>query len=750
MVTYNKRSLVRHNLLDERFFRDIIENSNILTEYNLKFYKINDELEHFAEDLYYIFYKHIVTIEKEANIHSFLLEKIVDSIGYKKLTFRTTGSTFETYLVLKYFMDQIFVRLKGTNHMSDISSYFKNDELYSNELTSIKEEIENLINNKIDQNDNVKKFIDNNERKILKTLIENKVEESKTEKLLISSEIKAELLSDLEELINENFDLSFSSDYSDFLNELLEHLPSNLNQDEDNTLEPENTDNEKDDNKKTQSSLDMENNDDTDNDAKKDNISDFKDELIESLENLIEEDVDAEDFLESLVIQIEELSAVSSDLAHEKGDLSSDSDSNESSKDASDYTDNDSSNSLINQVSNSEFENPFTDEINGDVDEKHIVDGEKNDSLPIYEEIIDTIEFVNKTEKKANNNANDKLISDIFKDLIKRLELLQAKIIMNEKNITKLSNDIKMESDLASTLKKLDDTLSNVGTLGISKASLSALNMDEVIELEKRLRTSDFKRFIDKIGKKNVIAARAKKKKALSKDHLIDKIVTSDDMDNIIEDEILQFALDIDEFEWDFYDRLLNKAVLSNQFVSKHGKNKGPIILCYDGSGSMEGAKIEETKAHIIAILDIAKYQKRKVILIQFASKNEDLYTKEVNPAYISTSDIYDIYDTFIKGGTDFEKPLKKAMHMLKQENYKEGDILFITDGHCEINDKFVKEFNLAKHIRRFKLYSIIIHGHTYSDYGDLAKVSDEVLEIKKSNLNDWNEKISEKIFSII
>ena len=221
-------------------------------------------------------------------------------------------------------------------------------------------------------------------------------------------------------------------------------------------------------------------------------------------------------------------------------------------------------------------------------------------------------------------------------------------------------------------------------------------------------------------------------------------------MDNIIEDEILQFALDIEEFEWDFYDRLLNKAVLSNQFVSNHGRNKGPIILCYDGSGSMEGEKIEETKAHIIAILEIAKVQKRKVILIQFASKKEALYTKEVNPTYISTNDIYDIYDTFIKGGTDFEKPLQKAMQLLKKENYREGDILFITDGYCEISDKFIGEFNLAKQIRKFKLYSIIMHGHTYNDYGDLAKVSDEVLEIKKSNLNDWNEKISEKIFSII
>lgn len=762
MVTYNNKNLVTHNKLDEIFFNKTIENSIILKEYNSKFFKLNTELEYFLEDLFYVFYKHIVFINKEDTTHCFLLEKILDSIAYKKLNIRTTGSTFETYLVLKYFIDQIFIRLTGTNHIKDISKYYENQTLYSDELSSIKEDFSNILENSF-YVDNPPNDLDTlNEMNILKLLIKEKISNSDLEDFIITSEVKKDLIDDLKNIIKEDITYDSFNNYTSFLNNILDNISNydsksksdDLSIKFDNTHQNSDNDSESNHNESTfedsEFSLLKEYQDSSDNNYE--NLTDFEDELISKLEEIMEnDDISANDFVETLALQIEELTIEKgNEKSDDDGELKNqDSDSNPS--DASDnLNDLDSSNTILNQTSSSDFDNPSLDATDESTDKNHIVDAKVDNEAPLFEEIINTIDFLKHSDKKNYIDTNGHSTKDIFKNVINRLENLQAKIILNEKRISKVSKDIKMDSDLSTSLKKLEITLSNVNTLGIAKHSLSALNMDEAIELEKRLRSSDFKRFIDKVGKKKTIASKAKKKKTISKDHIIDKIITSDDMDNIIEDEILQFALDIEEFEWDFYDRLLNKAVLSNQFVSNHGRNKGPIILCYDGSGSMEGPKIEETKAHIIAILDIAKYQNRKVILIQFASKKEALYTKEVSPSYISTKDIYEIYDTFIKGGTDFEKPLKKAMTLLKQENYKEGDILFITDGHCEISHKFINDFNRAKQIRRFKLYSIIIHGHTYSDYGDLGKLSDEVLEIKKSNLNDWNEKISEKIFSII
>lgn len=761
MVTYNKESLVIHNLLDQSFFVEILENSTILQDYNLKFCKKHSSFNFFVEDLFYIFYKYIVITNKKQSIDSFLIEQILNSVTYKKLTFRTKGSTFETYLVLKYFMDQLIIRLQGTSHLKDIEMYYDNQTSYIDELLSIKEQVRDIENSSINTNVvNTSIY----EKKILKELLENKLKFNKdiSKEIILEkdmpkeslSNIKDALLDQLNNYIDKNFENDYKGGYKNFLDDILSKIYNDKNTK--NSLGKDYTQEKTDSNNKTlTSNLDEKEIIANEIEEKRDSIEDFKDKLIDQLKNFMEDDeISVNDFLESLIIEITEIDLVKGENSSDENDFltNEDDESGKTSDNPSSFSDKESSNTLISQSSSSDFDKPDTSNISSesDVDKNIIIDGKKSDLIPIYEDTIKTLDFIKQSQNLLTTNSNYINIENIFKDVIRRLESLQGKILQNEKNSHNISKNIKMDSDLDSTLKKLDITLNSVNTLGISKHSLSTLSLDEAMELEKRLRSSEFKSFIDKVGKKKIIAAKAKKKRTISKDNLIDKVISSDDMDNIIEDEILQFSLNIDEFEWDFYDRLLNQAVLSNQFISNKEKNKGPIILCYDGSGSMEGSKIEETKAHIIAILDIAKYQKRKVILIQFASKNEPLYTKEVNPSNITTNDIYDIYDTFIKGGTDFEKPLERAMQFLKEENYKEGDILFITDGHCEISKKFMDDFKLSKQIRKFKLYSIIIHGHTYSDYGDLGILSDQVLEIKKSNMNDWNEKISAKIFSII
>ena len=132
---------------------------------------------------------------------------------------------------------------------------------------------------------------------------------------------------------------------------------------------------------------------------------------------------------------------------------------------------------------------------------------------------------------------------------------------------------------------------------------------------------------------------------------------------------MIALALDIEAFEKDFYDRYLRDDLLTVDLIELQDKRKGPIILCYDGSGSMEGIKIEETQSHILAILEIAKIQKRHMVIIQFASASEPLYIKEINPKYISAQDVLDILDTFICGGTDFENLCQKPLNTSKKIN---------------------------------------------------------------------------------
>ena len=47
--------------------------------------------------------------------------------------------------------------------------------------------------------------------------------------------------------------------------------------------------------------------------------------------------------------------------------------------------------------------------------------------------------------------------------------------------------------------------------------------------------------------------------------------------------------------------------------------------------------------------------------------------------------------ETFLKGSTDFEKPIKKAISLIQDEKWNNADIVFITDGICNLSDECEK-----------------------------------------------------------
>jgi len=319
-----------------------------------------------------------------------------------------------------------------------------------------------------------------------------------------------------------------------------------------------------------------------------------------------------------------------------------------------------------------------------------------------------------------------------------------------KKKIKQLFEEMKLSQIIHKAISETDKFNETTKTLGIKKHSMDLLSFDEIIEIYRRYKKPEFIKFINKVGKNRTYARQMQHKKRKKHAIPIDKVTSSHNIDLLIDEEYIALSLDIEAFENDFYDRYLKDGLLTIDLINQLDKRKGPIILCYDGSGSMEGIKIEETQSHILAIMEVAKIQKRRMVIIQFASASEPLYIKEINPKNIIAKDVLDIIDTFICGGTDFEKPLSKAIEYIKIDKHKKSDILFITDGQCEIRDAFKEYFLSIKQERDFKLYTMIMHSYTYHDYGDIADISDEILEIQNRDFSNWNETTNEKLYSLI
>jgi uncharacterized protein with von Willebrand factor type A (vWA) domain len=142
-----------------------------------------------------------------------------------------------------------------------------------------------------------------------------------------------------------------------------------------------------------------------------------------------------------------------------------------------------------------------------------------------------------------------------------------------------------------------------------------------------------------------------------------------------------------------FWKKYVEKELLSYRFQGKklitsnqvqhirqqkvRKKEKGPFIVCVDTSGSMEGTPEQIAKALCFAILKMATKENRKAYLINFS-----VGIKTINLLDLANS--MDLLIDFLlmsfHGGTDAAPALIEAINMLQTKDYKEADVLMISD----------------------------------------------------------------------
>lgn len=149
--------------------------------------------------------------------------------------------------------------------------------------------------------------------------------------------------------------------------------------------------------------------------------------------------------------------------------------------------------------------------------------------------------------------------------------------------------------------------------------------------------------------------------------------------DVMTEDLFLQKLLSQNLLAFQYEDRRLVKSedhfLEVNQRIRQ--KEKGPFIVCVDTSESMRGRPEQVAKVLCLGILKMAIREKRRAYLINFSIG-------------IKTLDLYDVANSvdalakFLRlsfhGGTDISLPLYEALRQLKTEDYRDADVLVISD----------------------------------------------------------------------
>src|SRR5262249_21191722 len=71
------------------------------------------------------------------------------------------------------------------------------------------------------------------------------------------------------------------------------------------------------------------------------------------------------------------------------------------------------------------------------------------------------------------------------------------------------------------------------------------------------------------------------------------------------------------------------------------------------------------------------------------------------------------------------------ALECLQQSRFKKGDIVFITDGECQVSPEWAEQFRDQKEELGFSLFSILIDVGS-SSLGTLKEFSDRITTIKQ------------------
>jgi len=137
-------------------------------------------------------------------------------------------------------------------------------------------------------------------------------------------------------------------------------------------------------------------------------------------------------------------------------------------------------------------------------------------------------------------------------------------------------------------------------------------------------------------------------------------------------------------------------------------KGIGDIICCLDESGSTAGDAAAWGKAVALTLLDIAADSSRSFALIHFSGAGS-CKTDVFRPGRYGAEDRMAAAETFLDGGTDYETPLRAAVGLMEDDGFENADIVFITDGYCELPEAFAEDLAIKQAELNFKITGILL-----------------------------------------
>jgi uncharacterized protein with von Willebrand factor type A (vWA) domain len=269
---------------------------------------------------------------------------------------------------------------------------------------------------------------------------------------------------------------------------------------------------------------------------------------------------------------------------------------------------------------------------------------------------------------------------------------------------------------------------------GADRTTEEKLKVADKLQLAQRLQASPKLQAIAQLaGKKIAIAAKMQRSKVMEGRTEMVGVTTGNDLTRLLPCELIK--LTIPALFPIFAQGFIERSLLQRQLISREPLAKGPIVICLDSSGSMQGEPEILSKAVALALLSIAVMQRRHCRILHFT--DEVMRVDDFAGGFPEPNQVLDCIEKFYNGSdTSFTAALTGAFESIKQhEHSKKADVILITDGLDHPTPDFIQDWQQNKKEYEFSCYGILIDCGSSSAIGNLCD-----RHITIDNLNDDSE----------
>jgi uncharacterized protein with von Willebrand factor type A (vWA) domain len=311
-----------------------------------------------------------------------------------------------------------------------------------------------------------------------------------------------------------------------------------------------------------------------------------------------------------------------------------------------------------------------------------------------------------------------------------------------EKAMEDWADDLGLDRLVDKMLDAANDEVQEIENLrrgiGLEDGEWHSMSPEEQLKMAARLRTPEMKQLADIVGRMRRFALGIKATKVTDEPHDPFDVEYGD---NILSALKPQFALlGHPATRPEFFRKYVEKELLVYKKRGKAEAGKGPIVMCIDKSGSMQGGPFNWAMGVAEALRRFAAEDDRD-IYVMFFGNNNDRTRFEFPKGKAPFEKILAFMGTVANGGTQFdgvlEEALQRATDAFDGDAKSKADIVFITDGCAHLDDAWIDKFNAERERVGVRVYSVYIggsydYGGTSGPLGLLGKLSDATIPVKE------------------